>query len=233
MWNPTAATSVRIAITRTVRRTLVTDQTLEPTQVAGFNQFFDGLDVTKAWRYGAAIDHKFTKTLFGGVEFSTRRLEIPLIDASASPASIQDLDGKEYLGRTYLFWTPHPWIAVRTEYSYERFTNDQDLGEPTLIKTHRLPVGLRLFHPSGFSGFFTATYHRQSGNFFSSDTSGRDAFWTIDTAINYRLPNRTGFVTLGATNLFDSRFKYFEVDRDNPRLQPKRMAFIRLTLSLP
>jgi tetratricopeptide (TPR) repeat protein len=224
MWNPTAATSVRIAIT---------DQTLEPTQVAGFNQFFDGLDVTKAWRYGAAIDHKFTKTLFGGVEFSTRRLEIPLIDASASPASIQDLDGKEYLGRTYLFWTPHPWIAVRTEYSYERFTNDQDLGEPTLIKTHRLPVGLRLFHPSGFSGFFTATYHRQSGNFFSSDTSGRDAFWTIDTAINYRLPNRTGFVTLGATNLFDSRFKYFEVDRDNPRLQPKRMAFIRLTLSLP
>ena len=60
----------RAAAFRVLKRTLITDQTLEPTQVAGFNQFFDDLNGTDAWRYGGAIDQKFTKDLFGGVEFS-------------------------------------------------------------------------------------------------------------------------------------------------------------------
>jgi outer membrane receptor protein involved in Fe transport len=46
-WNPFAATTVRAAAFRTVRRTLITEQTLEPTQVAGFNQFFDDVNLTK------------------------------------------------------------------------------------------------------------------------------------------------------------------------------------------
>jgi hypothetical protein len=51
-WNPLAATTVRAAIFRTLKRTLITDQTLEPTQVAGFNQFFDDINLTETWRYG-------------------------------------------------------------------------------------------------------------------------------------------------------------------------------------
>ena len=63
--------------------------------------------------------------------------------------------------------------------------------------------------------------------------SGSDDFWTVDAAINYRLPKRYGFITVGATNLFDKKFKYFEVDRDNPRIQPDRTLFVKLTLALP
>ena len=40
-WNPFTNTTLRAAAFRTLKRTLITDQTLEPTQVAGFNQFFD------------------------------------------------------------------------------------------------------------------------------------------------------------------------------------------------
>ena len=58
---------MRAAAFRVLKRTLITDQTLEPTQVAGFNQFFDDLNGTEAWRYGGAIDQKFTDTIFGGV----------------------------------------------------------------------------------------------------------------------------------------------------------------------
>jgi outer membrane receptor protein involved in Fe transport len=47
-WNPFASTTLRGAAFRTFKRTLVTDQTLEPTQVAGFNQFFDEGNATKA-----------------------------------------------------------------------------------------------------------------------------------------------------------------------------------------
>ena len=74
-WNPFPATTVRAAVFRVLKRTLITDQTLEPTQVAGFNQFFDDINGTEAWRYGGAIDQKFTKDIFGGVEFSKRELE--------------------------------------------------------------------------------------------------------------------------------------------------------------
>ncbi len=39
IWRPWPNTTVRAAIFRTLKRTLITDQTLEPTPVAGFNQF--------------------------------------------------------------------------------------------------------------------------------------------------------------------------------------------------
>ncbi len=78
-WNPLPATTVRAAALRAFKRTLITNQTLEPTQVAGFNQFFDDLNSTKSWRYGAAIDQKFSASIFGGVEFSTRDVGMPFV----------------------------------------------------------------------------------------------------------------------------------------------------------
>ena len=43
-WKSVPSTTVRAAVFRALKRTLITDQTLEPTQVAGFNQFFDDLE---------------------------------------------------------------------------------------------------------------------------------------------------------------------------------------------
>ena len=58
-WNVLPKTTLRAAAFRTFKRTLLTDQTLEPTQVAGFNQFYDDQESTDAWVYGAAVDQKF------------------------------------------------------------------------------------------------------------------------------------------------------------------------------
>src|SRR5574337_247642 len=68
-------TTLRAAVFRAFKRTLLTSQTLEPTQVAGFNQFFDDFDSTESWRYGIAVDQKFSRTMFGGVELSRRSEE--------------------------------------------------------------------------------------------------------------------------------------------------------------
>ena len=76
VWNPFPSTTVRAAVFRVLKRTLITDQTLEPTQVAGFNQFFDDINATKSWRYGVAIDQKFSLNVYGGVEFSKRDLTV-------------------------------------------------------------------------------------------------------------------------------------------------------------
>src|SRR5262249_51147244 len=151
-WEPFKGTTIRAAAFRAVKRTLITDQTLEPTQVAGFNQFFDDINGTRAWRYGGAIDQRFTKDLFAGVEISKRELEFKVIDLISNPAgtTTTEFNASEFVKRAYVFWTPHPWVALRAEYSVEDFTQDI-FGDKFELTTHRLPLGVNFFHPSGFS----------------------------------------------------------------------------------
>jgi tetratricopeptide (TPR) repeat protein len=238
-WNPFPGTTVRAAVFRVLRRTLITEQTLEPTQVAGFNQFFDDLNLTKAWRYGGAIDQKFTKNTFGGVELSKRELKVPFLDFSdaANPVFRKE-DWDEYLARAYLFWTPHAWLALRAEYQFEKLKRGKAFPEGVLdLDSHRVPVGFNFFHPSGLSASLTVTYYNQDGTFTgvlgNNVRPGSDNFWLVDAAINYRLPKRYGFITVGVTNLFDKEFKFFDVDLNNARIQPTRMFFSRVTLALP
>ncbi len=67
-WTPLPGTTLRGAVFRVVKRTLVSNQTIEPTQVAGFNQFFDDPEGTTAWRYGIAVDQTFSRDLHAGAE---------------------------------------------------------------------------------------------------------------------------------------------------------------------
>ena len=240
-WTPFPGTTLRAAAFRVLKRTLITDQTLEPTQVAGFNQFFDDVPLTEAWRYGGAIEQKFTKSLFGGVELSKRDLTVPTLDVTDpfNPVN-RDVDANEYLGRAYLFWTPHRWLALRAQYIFERFKRESLIFEFTELDTQRVPLGIGFFHPSGLSASLTATYWDQDGRFtpFPFDPtgplrSGHDDFWTVDAGISYRLPKRYGFISVGATNLFDEEFNFFEVDFDNPTIQPTRTVFARVTLAFP
>lgn len=234
MWTPFANTLLRAAAFRVLKRTLITDQTLEPTQVAGFNQFYDDFNGTEAWKYGAAVDQKFADSIYGGVEFSCRDLETSL--ASASGGADQ-FDWREYLARVYLYWTPHKWIALRTAYEFERFERDKGFTDGIKnMDSQRVPLGLSFFHPSGLGASLQLTYYNQFGNFereLGFFQSGRDDFWLVDTAINYRLPKRYGFITLGVNNLFDQDFNYYETDLKNPTIQPDRVVFGRITLAFP
>jgi tetratricopeptide (TPR) repeat protein len=237
-WNPFPATTVRAAVFRVLKRKLITNQTLEPTQVAGFNQFFDDRNGTDAWNYGAAIDQKFTKDLFAGTEFSKRDLKSPFV--SNNVGHIEDMH--EYLARNYIFWTPHPWWALTAEYTFERFKSQGLTDQPRELNTYRVPLGINFFHPSGLSAALKATYFNQDGRFVLLNRggvrSGSDDFWTVDAAISYRLPKRYGFITVGATNLFDQKFKFFDRSTSNatiinPTIQPDRTFFTRITLALP
>lgn len=239
-WNPVPGTTLRGAVFRVLKRTLITDQTLEPTQVAGFNQLFDDANSTDSWRYGTALDQKFSKNIYGGVEFSKRDLEVPAPVGSVFPN--KRVDWEEYLGRAYLFWTPHKWLALSAEYLYERFERDWEFAAGAEeVKTHSFPLGINFFHPSGLSASLKATYYDQDGKFLplladplpENYVSGEDDFWVVDAAISYRLPERYGFITVGATNLFDEEFNYYDTDIDNPRIQPDRFFFAKVTVAFP
>src|SRR5438046_10767421 len=79
LWCPTSRTSVRAAVFSSLKRPLVESQTLEPTQVLGFNQFFTGFDALYGDPDGElsrskalALDHRFSDTSFAGAEAATR-----------------------------------------------------------------------------------------------------------------------------------------------------------------
>jgi outer membrane receptor protein involved in Fe transport len=236
-WNIVPDTTLRAAAFRVFKRSLLTNQTLEPTQVAGFNQFYDDIESTESWRYGVAVDQKFFKTVFGGVESSWRDLNVPnpVVNLAGMRQVIRQ-GWREYLARPYLFWTPHDWVALSVQYQYERINRDASnvnlgLKEAT---TQRVPLGIRFFHPSGLGLALTSTYFHQTGDFTRGGVcceSGRSDFWLVDAAINYRLPKRYGFFTVGATNLLDRKFNYKEIDFNNPTLQATRTVFAKLTLA--
>jgi len=239
IWNPLPATTLRAAAFRTLKRTLLTNQTIEPTQVAGFNQFYDDPDATDAWRYGMAIDQKFSKNIYGGAEYAQRDLEYPTFFVTETATSkLEHFDWKERFGRAYLYWTPHQWIAFSGEYHYEKTEIDEvSPGGFEFLKTNRFPFAVSFSHPSGFSARVKATYIDQEGKFNPQNTpigfvvSGADNFWIVDASISYRLPKRMGIIMLDARNLFNQSFQYQDLDVANPSIQPERAVFAKFTLA--
>ena len=238
-WNLLSNTTLRAAMFRVLKRTLISSQTLEPTQVAGFNQFFDDVEGTQSWRYGAAVDQKFSTRIYGGMEWSQRDLEVPFKFLTLTGNSeVREVDWEEKMGRAYLYWTPHPWLTLSGEYGYEKFKRDPanvGPGEITEVRTHRLSPGVRFFHPSGFSAGVRASYIDQKGVFGipveGTSAPGEDDFWVVDAFIGYRLPKRYGMLQFDVKNLFDEEFRFQDTDPANPSVYPERQLFLKLTVS--
>lgn len=228
VWSPTQTTTVRAAAFKTYKRTLITDQTLEPTQVAGFNQFFDDVNGTKAWRYGVGVDQKFARSVFGGVEVSKRELDSPF--TVGTTLNEEHID--EWGARAYGYWTPRTWLALRADYLYDKWERRDGLpGRPTDLETHRVPLSASVFHGSGLSAMAVATYVKQEGEFLQGP--GSSSFWLADFAVKYRLPKRHGFITAGVRNAGDKSFQFYDIDPKNPRFLPVQMVYIQGTLTFP
>jgi tetratricopeptide (TPR) repeat protein len=221
-WNITKDLIVRGAVFQLVQPALINNQTIEPTEVAGFNQFFDDTDGTAAWRYSVGVDHRLMDNLFIGGEASWRELSIPILDAAGQNKRLENSD--EQTHRAYVHWLPIPEVALSVEFVYDRFTAGKgslltDLfGFPEKLVTYSVPFGVRYFHPSGFFAGAGATYVNQEVNRFGVP-EGSDDFFVVDAAIGYRLPRRFGIVSLSVSNLFDQHFHYQD---DSFRTVPAR-----------
>ena len=237
-WTPLPGTTIRGAAFRVLRRTLpFTTQTIEPTQVAGFNQFYADAGGTEAWQYGIAADQKISDNLFAGAEYSQRDLDVPT-EVTLPTTTVKILDWKERIARAYSYWTPHPWFALSADYLYEKFDREGDLA--TEVKTQRVPMAIRFFHPSGAMAMLKGTYFDQEGKFYligydpdlDTPESGEDRFWIFDASVGYRFPKRYGIATVEVRNLFDRQFQYQDTDPFNPVVWPERSVLFKITLAL-
>ena len=244
-WDITSNLSLRGAVFRWLKPILAANQSLEPTQVSGFNQVYDDIDGDVSWDQGVGLDWRLTKQLFAGAEATWRNIEVPLNDLQG--AAIFE-NWREQLHRAYLFWAPTSTLSLSAEVVYDKFnaqtgilTNFADT--PESVKTFSIPLGARYFAPNGFFAGVTTTYVDQevvrSPILKSSGfPDGEDNFAVVDATVGWRFPKRFGIATLTAYNLFNQKFFYqddsFRDFRDEPPSTgpyiPQRRVIGRATL---
>jgi tetratricopeptide (TPR) repeat protein len=233
IWDIDSATTVRAAAFRVVERTLISGQTVEPTQVAGFNQFFYDAGGTESDRYGVALDRRLAGSVAAGGELSLRKLHVPAFDAETGQLIESDRQERQF--KAYLHSTPATWIAVTGQYQFERLSRDpQGNNEGLLarVRTHRIIGETRMFASSGAFGRVRATFVDQDGRFQNAVQvvePGADRFWTLDGAVGYRLPRRHGMAALEVRNVFDHAFRFQDSSPEEPTILPARQVLARLT----
>ncbi len=242
-WDILDSLRLRFAWFETTKSHLVAQQSLEPTQVAGFNQFFDDINGTRARRIGLGMDFKVSNNLYSGIEASERNLAVPVVDSSQGKQEFLQAQ-KEQLIRAYFYWAPHLYWAFRGELQFEKFTRKADdstlsSDDPTRIQTLSAPFSIEYFHPSGFFSKFKTTFVEQDltrKRDPKGKNSGVDEFFLLDSVIGYRLPNRRGILSLEGRNLLNKEFFYrninfYQSEAISPLFIPKRTFFVRLTLN--
>lgn len=242
-WMISKDTTLRFAAFRALKRGIIQKQTLETTQIAGFNQFFDDPDGTVSTRIGLGIDHKFNSHLFVGAEFSRRNLEVAYKDIDAVAIRFNKTNWNEENARAYVNWTPNDQFALGANYSYEGLNRNNQYYDNlrnqsnffTELATHKAQIFGSFYHPSGFISKVSLSYVNQSGDFLNFKDfaihSEISRFWLLDTELGYRLPNRHGLVSLGIKNLLNEKFNFQGTDLNNPMPVQGRYLYSRLTLS--
>jgi tetratricopeptide (TPR) repeat protein len=248
IWSPLRGTTVRAAAFQSVKRPFIGSQTIEPTQVAGFNQFFSGfdkfygdIDGTVSQRACLAIDQKFSFTTFAGAEVTARKLTVPSISQD------RDFTWREKTARLYWYKAYGPidnssvlagWqFATSVDYVFERIERPQAMTGSEGIErltTERVPLALKLFNANGLSVGASTAYVRQRGT-FSADVgfpefSKRDSAWVTDIFVDYRLPQRLGIVSVGARNVFNKSIDLVDTDPAFPLVPSKRFVYARARL---
>jgi len=241
-WQATDKLRFRTAVFRSLKRSTTSYQTFEPTQVAGFNQFFDGQLGTDATNYGLAMDAKITPVLYSGFELLHRDLKVPNVVSSA----VRIDNDNEYLDHLYLNWLINRNFSLSARYEYEEFKRQlqstSNITVPSKVITQSIPLNLTYYSNHQFFTGLTATYVDQRVTQPTQTTPTiladqfTDNFWIVDYELGYRLPRRSGIISLRINNLTKTQFNYQDANfltglEYNPRFSHNRTYLLMLTLN--
>lgn len=215
---------LRAAYLRNVKPDLVSDQTIEPTTIAGFNQFYDGFNGSTLNQIGGGVDGRLGDRLAVGAEALERRWDIP---GGLGP----DAETKEQVYRGYVDVVLSDSLALSTGVSRETSQSDAafDFAD---WDTTTIPVRISYFGEIGLFGSFGLEL--VDHDFANPGISGEDRFTIFGGTLGYRFPKSIGIVSLEVQNLFDEPFHFqnrsIRPDLNvSPRFAPERTVLARGT----
>lgn len=235
-WTPIDRLQLRIAAFHSVKGSSAREQSIEPTQFAGFNQVFDDPDGTRSHTLAVALDHAAGQHDAWGAELSNRNLYVPTVPTSstASCTIVCDFHWKE---RFHQLWWQHRfgdrwalWSSL--EYQAQNLY-DRTLNLPIATRTWQLPFKVSYFDPRGWSLYGQVRHANQSVRTTGSSGETSEQFWIADTGLRYRISNDIHF-NLEVANLFDRQFLYQDTYLSGeprvPLFQPRRTAMARVDI---
>lgn len=163
-----------------------------------------------------------------GAAFSRRDLKVPYVSEFEGVFFQKQ---REDVASAYLYWMPGEEISLTTEVRHHDFDQGASF---TWMRLTELPIALKYVTPAGLWLGATATFVDQQGVFTGPggiDAPGSDSFWTLDAAIEFRLAQRKGTITLEGTNLLGEDFRFQELDLDvAPRYVPEAQLQLRFSV---
>ncbi len=239
-----SGTTVRASVYSRLASTIGRLQTLEPTQVSGFNQFYDDSGGTHSWSYGIGLDQQLISKIFFGVSWLHRDRDIPeAVCPTPFPSSgcstlpgtvLAEKHSTDDLAAVYFNALIGRRVAASINYDLDTREFDTTTISPfglfqDSIKTERIRPQVRVFLPVGFYASVAATHYDQEVDQFDDLTSSvrrteTADFWTVDTALGWRLPRRLGSIALEGTNLRDREFGFYEQSLQDNVIPARRVV---------
>lgn len=245
----TPSTMLRAAYFQTLSGADVGDlDSIEPTQVAGFNQL-TGFRGARAETFAVAVDHKIAKWTYVGAEVQHRNYS--LVNASGehvldinintgdqtmgpmSPPTLLYNTGREETLSAYLYQVLHKTLTATADYTLSR---DDETTRITTYQvnqntlTHRVRLGLNYFHPTGWWATAGGTWRGQELSGFGAPMDGVRDFWIVNLRVGYYFPKRTGGISFGVENLLDQDYRYQRPSYDS-RFLPMRTYSARVAVN--
>lgn len=213
-WNPAKWLSVYAAAARATARTFAFGQTVEPTIIASFNQFFDDPDGSRTDLLAARVELRPSQSTRLGVAAYARKLEKPAItDFGAGNITIDFEDEEELDATVYWYQILSSQMSMSAEYRFRHVDIDPSsalVDTPEEIVTQRVPLSLNYFAENGLFGKVSGVYIHQSVNRQPGITrpEGDDSEVFVNAEIGLRLPNRRGVVSLAFNNILDRAMQF-------------------------
>lgn len=238
-WEVTSNTTLRFAAFRTIKPALVVEQTLEPTQIAGFNQTFDDLNGTRTFTAGVGVDSRFGHSIYVGAALIKRNSKHEtLVNQGADFLPTYQIRSSELGLSFYTLWAPFKSVVISAQPEYVRFSrntiSEGELSTPRVTSTIRAPFSVQYFATEKLHARVSTTFYRQriSHEPSYSDANGQTSFWLTDVEIGVRFPRRCGTALLGIDNVFERRFNYLDESfrtsqPSSQRRLPARSIYLR------
>jgi Flp pilus assembly protein TadD len=222
-YKPNENLGFRTAYFQSLKRPFSIEQTLEPTQLGGFNQFNDEANGVESENYALGFDFRADGGHHFGVEYLLRNSYIPF---PVPPDSLLQVKSGDV--QIFWNWAIDPW-ALSLTYHYE--DNEYTLPPlppglvityiPDQLITQSVPFQVKWIHQGGFSVAANTTYFYQK---MESSVDGRITthFTLLDLVASYRFMRQQAEVELRCNNLFDKEFVYQNEDPSDatPQISP-------------
>lgn len=235
---PSKEVRLQLATFKYVQRSLINQQTIEPTNLLGASQFTNELDGTNSTNHLANIDINF-KNIRTGLNLSNKNARVPVYQTDTN--TTESLPYKEKVLQYYLDFMPSNNLFINiglTSETYD-FKYKQSQADNLLYsKTIQLPLKLTKLFTSQWSINLQSTHAQQRNTIAtlneSSDTveskSNHSATFT-DISTTFRLPHRKGEIGLGVNNISNNKTEIINGNQDYFRFYPNRFIYSRIQLN--